>query len=166
MMRSAQAPGSAGSERPACALASSELVIGPVGWKSASTCVSVLVRPASARASSVLVGIGFARATPAVAIESASATANERLSFDEIVNLLVLCVCFMGSSLRIGTPSLPPDPTGDGLASTSAGNPWSETLLSAPSLEEEVHVRILDVGERALLRGLLGEDDRMLRSGV
>jgi len=33
--------------------------------------------------------IGFARATPAVAIESASATANERLSFDDIVGLLV-----------------------------------------------------------------------------
>src|SRR5882724_11849838 len=44
--------------------------------------------PASARASSVLVGIGFARATPPTA-ESASAMANESVSFEDIFYLLV-----------------------------------------------------------------------------
>ncbi len=41
-----------------------------------------------ARASSVLVGIGLARATPPTA-ESASATANESVSFEDIFGLLV-----------------------------------------------------------------------------
>src|SRR5882724_6730845 len=94
-MGATQTPDEAGSERPAWTRAWSELVTAPFAGSVASTCGSGLTLAASARASSVLVGIGFARATPAVATESASAAASERLSFENIVNLLVLCVWFM-----------------------------------------------------------------------
>jgi|SRR6267378_3111884 hypothetical protein len=97
-MGATQAPDEAGSERPASARAWSVLVTATFVGADSSMYSLAVTCPASARASSVLVGIGFARATPAVAIESASATANERLSFDDIVNLLVLCVCFMGQA--------------------------------------------------------------------
>jgi hypothetical protein len=59
--------------------------------------------PASARASSLVVGIGFAFAAPAVAIESASAAASEK------PNLAIICwIVFIFLSLWVPTMCLGP----------------------------------------------------------
>src|SRR5207237_1488064 len=89
--------------------------------------------PNWARASSVLVGMGFARATPPMA-DNASATAIESVSFEDMLASFLagsvpahrfvlhqFAACFMGCSLVAGSLPVARDLTGTRLPSPSAG---------------------------------------------
>src|SRR5882672_12963435 len=65
--------------------------------------------PESARASSVLVGIGWARAPPPAVAESVSAAASERLSFGNIVGLLFLPGMVRRTDSCVKQPARQPD---------------------------------------------------------
>jgi hypothetical protein len=69
-----------GSEEPASARASSVLETGPFGGVLAVVGATVL--PANVRASSVVVGMGLARATDPAATKNVSAAPTERTSFE------------------------------------------------------------------------------------
>jgi len=73
-----------GSERPAKARASSVLEMAPMIGTATAVACNVITFPASSRASSLLVGKGFAWATLPPALESKSAAANERPSFENL----------------------------------------------------------------------------------
>src|SRR2546428_51027 len=106
--------------------------------------------PNWARASSVLVGMGFARATPPMA-DNASATAIESVIFEDMLASFLagsvpahrfvlhhFAACFMGDSLGAGWLRDWPDPNGNRLPSPSAGTPCSEStgfegLVTGPS---------------------------------
>ena len=108
--RSAESSDETGTERPASARASSVLE---------AACFSGTVAPGceigaavNARASSVVVGIGFARATPAAAVERARAAASESPYFEDILLIVFIWFSFSlrsdvspGQSPIVGVPS-------------------------------------------------------------
>src|SRR5256885_10071352 len=117
------------------------------GFPASAASISAFVEGcAISRASSVLVGTDAARATPALAAESASAAVSERLSFESMMGLLVragkapacrlvsrfLCGCFIAAGLE--------DPAGQAARGIRPGPLWHRRATrnvapAPPSLE-------------------------------